>query len=65
MTWESWCVACDGFLLGGEHFEGRLCGTCHGEALPARWELGPDNEAVLVIIARGYVQQLEVTVRWS
>ena len=26
---RSWCPACASHLLGGEHFEGRACGTCH------------------------------------
>lgn len=33
---RSWCPRCRGFLQGGEHFEGRACGTCHSETLPAK-----------------------------
>lgn len=30
---QSWCPACRGFLLGGKHFAGRCCGTCHTETV--------------------------------
>ncbi len=30
---RSYCPACDGFLQGGDHFEGRVCGSCHGETV--------------------------------
>lgn len=31
----SWCPKCKGFLQGGEHFDGRACGTCHTITWPA------------------------------
>ena len=44
MTARSWCPSCRDYLLGGEHFEGRACGTCHTltidpiAALEVAWE---------------------------
>lgn len=29
MPLRSWCPSCQAFLVGGEHFQGRLCGTCN------------------------------------
>lgn len=33
---RSWCPACQAHLLGGPHFPGRHCGTCHGPCEPSR-----------------------------
>jgi hypothetical protein len=32
---RSWCPSCKAYLLGGVHFKGRHCGTCHTETIPA------------------------------
>ena len=42
---RAYCPRCEGFLLGGEWFKGRACGTCHGETVLAI----PHNEDALVI----------------
>ena len=45
MTSRSWCPYCRDYLLDGEHFEGRACGTCHTvtldpiAALEVAWEV--------------------------
>lgn len=36
---RSWCPGCRGFLLGGTHFEGRACGTCHTTTISAEQAL--------------------------
>lgn len=32
---RSWCPSCKAYLLGGTHFAGRACGTCHTETMVA------------------------------
>ena len=43
---RSWCPECERPLLGGKHFRGRSCGTCHAETARLDWiicgaETGP------------------------
>lgn len=33
----SWCAGCRRPLLGGDHFQGRTCGTCHGPTARLDW----------------------------
>lgn len=62
---RSWCPECEGFLMGGgDHFDGRLCGTCHTETLAARWEVQPDGTGCFVVYARGYVHHIEAKIRF-
>ena len=63
---RSWCPSCNGFLLGGEHFDGRRCGTCHGETVPAHWEISADGKTgYFVLKVPGVVRSVSYSVTFG